>query len=269
MTVLYAVLLGVIQGITEFLPVSSSAHLILTRAYFDLDLKKLGLAFDVACHLGTLLAVLIYFRLDLLKMVLAMPSIFSRAVTPGVSLLRSIVIGTMPIAVVGFFLSSYVENVLRTPNVAATMLAVGGFVLLLAERFGSRKRIEDSLTMPEALVLGVAQAVALIPGVSRSGAVISIALLLGLRRESAARFSFLLGIPAILAATVKTISSVQLSAFSDEFVVVLVVGMLTSAFVGHLVIRYFLHYLIVKTLRPFAFYRLALALTVPIWLMFG
>ena len=123
--------------------------------------------------------------------------------------------------------------------------------------------------MPEALVLGVAQAVALIPGVSRSGAVISVALLLGLRRESAARFSFLLGIPAILAATVKTISSVQLSAFSDEFVVVLVVGMLTSAFVGHLVIRYFLHYLIDKTLRPFAFYRLALALTVPIWLMFG
>jgi undecaprenyl-diphosphatase len=268
-TVLYAVLLGVIQGITEFLPVSSSAHLILTRAYFDLDLQKLGLAFDVACHLGTLLAVLMYFRRDLLTMALAIPSMFLRVVTPGVSLVRSIVIGTVPIAALGFFMSFYVENVLRTPSVAATMLAGGGVVLLLSERVGSRKRTEDSLTIPEALVLGVAQAVALIPGVSRSGAVISVALLLGLRRESAARFSFLLGIPAILAATVKTVASAQPSTFGDEFIVVLVVGMVTSAFVGHLVIHFFLNYLVNKTLRPFAFYRIALALTVPIWLTFG
>ncbi len=265
MTLVYAALLGVVQGLTEFLPVSSSAHLILTRAYFGLDLQEFGLAFDVACHLGTLLAVLVYFRRDLAEMLLAVPSVFSRVDTPGVHMVRLITVGTVPIALVGLSVAPYVESTLRTPGVAAAMLGLGGVALLAVERVGSRERVEDSLTIPEALALGVAQAAALVPGVSRSGAVIGVALLLGLRRDAAARFSFLLGVPAILTAAAKTVPEMRPSAFDGEILAVFVVGVLTSAVVGHLTVRYLLRYLAGHTLDPFAVYRIALAVSVPIW----
>ena len=202
MTVLYAALLGIIQGLTEFLPVSSSAHLILARALFGWDADQFGLAFDVACHVGTLAAVVVYFRAELIAMVAAAPRILTGADDPAARVGRLIVFGTLPIVIVGLAFGDYIEDHLRTPAIAAAMLAVGAIGLLLAERFGARARDEASVTTWEAVAIGLAQASALVPGVSRSGATIAVGMLLGLRRDSIARFSFLLGVPAIMAAAV-------------------------------------------------------------------
>src|SRR5438046_6314738 len=181
---LQAALLGVVQGLTEFLPVSSSAHLILARAFFGFDADKFGLAFDVACHVGTLIAVLIYFRSELARMIAALP----RAFRPPVAMDRDarliwlLVVGTIPAVVAGLAFNKVIEARMRTPQVAAVTLALGGAALMVAERVGRQTRTEDSLTIAEAFWIGCAQALALIPGVSRSGATITLALVFGLRR---------------------------------------------------------------------------------------
>src|SRR5881394_1209803 len=204
MSWLAAALLGVVQGLTEFLPVSSSAHLVLARAFFgwNVDEGAFGLAFDVALHLGTLVAILIYFSRDIAAMLAAVPELFSANRGPG-KIARLIVIGTIPTVIVGLLFAKWLEEHMRTPAVIAVTLAIGGLWLLAAERFGARTRDEDALTAGGALLVGTAQASALIPGMSRSGSTISMAMMLGLTRESAARFSFLLGIPAIGAAAAK------------------------------------------------------------------
>src|SRR5262249_43794239 len=198
---LQAAILGVVQGLTEFLPVSSSAHLILARVFFGFDGDKFGLAFDVACHVGTLIAVLIYFRAEIARLIAALPRLLDPK-DPDARLIWLIVIGTVPAVVAGLLFKHQIEDNLRTAAVAAATLAVGALLFLAAEAAGSKNRPESSLTFGEALLVGCAQAVALVPGVSRSGATITVALFLGLRRAEAARFIFLLAIPAILGAAV-------------------------------------------------------------------
>ena len=136
MTALAAALLGVIQGLTEFLPVSSSAHLILARLFFGWDADQFGLAFDVACHVGTLLAVVVFFRRELTAMAVEAPYVFSSRPSDNARLLRLIAIGTLPIVVVGLTASDFVEHTLRTPTVAAVALALGGVALLAADWAG-------------------------------------------------------------------------------------------------------------------------------------
>src|SRR5262249_24724364 len=155
-----------VQGATEFLPVSSSAHLILARAFFGFYGDKFGMAFDVACHVGTLIAVLIYFWRDILALVAALPRLFD-ATDARAKEIWLIVIGTIPAIVVGLLFKHVIEDRLRTPAVAATMLALGSLLFLVAERSGSKDRSDRSLTMSEAFWIGCAQAVALVPGVSR------------------------------------------------------------------------------------------------------
>jgi undecaprenyl-diphosphatase len=263
---LSAILLGVIQGLTEFLPVSSSAHLILARGFFGWDAEQFGLAFDVACHVGTLLAVVIFFHRELGAMLAAAPEILAPA-SNDARLARLIAVGTLPVVVVGLTLSDFIETSLRSPGVAAVALAVGGLAMLVAERLGRRERLEFSLTMPEALVLGVAQACALVPGVSRSGATIAVALLLGLRRDAGARFSFLLGVPAILAAAGKEALEMRHLALTPDILQLFAIGLVTSAIVGYLTIKYFLRFVAGHGLHGFAYYRFALALSVPVWMI--
>ena len=260
-----AALLGVVQGLTEFLPISSSAHLILARALFGWDAGQLGLAFDVACHVGTLLAIVVYFRTDLMRMIAAAPAVLSWRPDPPARLAQLIVVGTTPVVVVGLALRPF-EDALRTPAVAAAMLFAGGILLLIVDRVARCERTAESLGMGEAFGLGWAQSAALVPGVSRSGGTIMLGLMLGLRRDAAARFGFLLGVPAITAAAVYEALHLRGTAFDVETARLFAVGMAVSALVGYATIAFFLRYLTVHSLAVFAWYRVAVAVAAVIWL---
>jgi undecaprenyl-diphosphatase len=283
---LQAALLGVVQGLTEFLPVSSSAHLILARAFFGFDSDKFGLTFDVACHVGTLVAVLVYFRADLAKMIAAVPRVLGPLRTSAIPergrhhrsgtavavadreprLIWLLAVGTIPAIVVGLLFGKVIEARLRTPLVAAVMLAAGAILMLIAERSGRKTRDDISLTMTEAFWVGCAQALALVPGVSRSGVTITVALFLGLRRPDAARFIFLLAIPAILGAAAHEAPKVLKAGFPDDTAALFAIGVVTSAIVGYFAVKYFIRYLANHTLDVFAWYRLALAAVTAVWL---
>jgi undecaprenyl-diphosphatase len=261
-----AALLGVVQGLTEFLPVSSSAHLIIARAFFGFDADKFGLAFDVFCHVGTLVAVVLYFRVEILRMVAALPHLLHPGRDEDARLIWLIAVGTIPAVVAGVLFKKPIEEYLRTLPVAATALAIGGLLFFVAERSGVKTRSEASLTMMEALWIGCAQAIALVPGVSRSGATITVALLLGLRRPEAARFIFLLAIPAILGAAGSEGVKVMKHGVDGEMAALYAIGIVASAIVGYLAVKYFIRYLADHTLDVFGWYRLALAAAVAIWL---
>ena len=280
--ILQAALLGVVQGLTEFLPVSSSAHLILARMFFGFDGDKFGLPFDVAIHVGTLLAILVYFRDDLRAMLRSLPHLFRpgrasagehvpigrpdvRPGAEGARLIWLLVIGTIPAVVVGLAFSDAIERHLRTPLVAATTLAVGGLGLVAAERAGSQRRNEESLSFAEAFWIGCAQAAALVPGVSRSGATLTLGLFFGLRRAEAARFTFLLGIAAILGAAALKFPDMLAGGLGGDGARLFAVGTLTSAAVGYLAVKYFIRFLARHALDVFAWYRLALAAAVVLW----
>lgn len=254
-----AALLGVVQGLTEFLPISSSAHLILARTAFDWDAGEFGLAFDVACHVGTLVAVVVFFRQDIVTMIVAAPAAFRGAQDEHARLLRSIAIGTIPIVLVGFFFADLITSTLRTASVAAGGLVAGAVLMLVAERIRSRSRAETALTGAEAFGLGLAQATALIPGVSRSGAVLSVAMIFGVRRERAARFSFLLGIPAIMvAAGRESLNLAVVGLPGGGAPGLFLIGIVSSAVVGYLTVKYFIQYLGGHSLDIFSAYRVIL-----------
>jgi undecaprenyl-diphosphatase len=267
-----AVVLGVVQGLTEFLPVSSSAHLILARALLGWDAAELGLAFDVACHVGTLGAVLAYFRADLAALAAAVPGLLRAPLWPADAAgrrLRLIAVGTVPVVIVGLLLAGAIEDALRTPWVTVVTLVAVAVLFLLVERTGRATRGEEAMTPAAALAIGVAQAAALVPGVSRSGATITTGMFLGLRREAAARFSFLLGVPAILAAAAHESLPLLRSGLAAGQAWMFLIGMGVSGVVGYVTIKYFLRYLVGHSLAPFAWYRIALAAVTAVWLLSG
>jgi undecaprenyl-diphosphatase len=268
MSWLAAALLGVVQGLTEFLPVSSSAHLVLARAFFgwNVDEGAFGLAFDVALHAGTLVALVVYFWNDLIAMLGAAPAALTAPSGPA-KLARLVAIGTIPVVIAGVTLAKWLEAHMRTPPVIAVTLIVGGVWMLVAERFGSKDGTEESLGGAGAFVTGVAEATALVPGMSRSGSTISMAMLLGLTRESAARFSFLLGVPAIAGAAAKEGLHVLKAGVTAHDAGLFLIGMVVSAAVGYVTIRFFLRYLAGHSLNVFAYYRLALAAVTIAWLL--
>lgn len=262
-----AVLLGIVQGITEFLPVSSSAHLILAREFFGWDAGKFGLPFDVACHVGTLLAVLTFFRADIAALFRAAPSALKRDPGPDGRRVRLIVAGTVPIVIVGLLFADDIQTYLRGPLVAAAGLTVGAILLLIVERLGPRTKGEDALTIPGALAIGVGQAAALVPGLSRSGTTIAVGMGLGLTREAAARFTFLMSAPAVTAVAVKEAMELASAPPDGEMVRLMAVGLITSAVVGYLTVKFLLKFLAANRLDVFAWYRLALAAATIVWVL--
>jgi undecaprenyl-diphosphatase len=264
-TYLAAALLGVVQGLTEFLPISSSGHLILARAFFGWE-STFGRAFDVACHVGTAAAVIAFFRADLVGLARAVPEALSR--TPGANgrRLQLIIAGTIPIVIVGGLWSDAVDHV-RTPVVVAVMLFLGSGLLLLIERVGRQGAGEEQLTALGAIVIGVAQAAALVPGLSRSGATIAAGMALGLRREAAARFTFLMSVPAIVAAAAKEGLEMRGHVLGPQDAWLFLIGMVTSAIVGYLTVKYFLQFLVRHRLDVFAWYRIVLAAVTVVWLV--
>ena len=267
-----AVVLGVVQGLTEFLPVSSSAQLIIARALLGWDAAELGLAFDVACHVGTLGAVVAYFRADMVELAAAVPGLFRGPLWPADGAgrrLRLIAVGTVPVIIAGVLLAGAIEDTLRTPWVTVVTLVVVALLFLAVERSGRATRGEEALTPATAFAIGVAQAAALVPGVSRSGATMTTGMFFGIRREAAARFSFLLGVPAILAAAAHEGLPLLRTGIGREQAWLFVIGMGVSGVVGSFTIKYILKYLVSHTLAPFAWYRIALAAVTAVWLLSG
>ncbi len=269
MTTAESILLGTIQGITEFLPVSSSGHLLLAEHF--MGTKDAGLAYDVMLHMGTLLAVLAYFRSDWLEMA---RGLFPRRGSgekkgPGSKrLLLFIIIGTIPGAAIGYFCEHFVASTLRSPWVVVCTLAGVALLLAAAERFAHHRRGFERLGMKDALTIGLAQAAAIVPGVSRSGITMTAGLFLGLSREAAARFSFLLSAPIIAGAGLyEGLKLVKQG--TQEIPPAYLWGFGASAISGYLVIAFLMNYLRRHTFYPFAAYRLILAAAVAMLLIAG
>lgn len=248
--------LALIQGVTEFLPVSSSGHLILMPQLFAWPDQ--GLAFDVAVHLGTLCAVVIYFRYDLIHMTRDWSlSIIYRQPTTNSRLAWMIIIGTLPAVLLGFIINQGLEEALRNPLLIAATTILFGALLWWSDLKGKQTRDEYSLSYRDIGIIGIAQAIALIPGTSRSGITITAGLLIGLTRQAAARLSFLLSIPLILGAgTLKFLDLIQ----SPEPVYwdILIGGTLIAFISAYLVIALFLKWINTIGMAPFAWYRFIL-----------
>jgi undecaprenyl-diphosphatase len=254
---LRAAVLGIVQGLTEFLPISSSGHLILIPALFRWPDQ--GLSFDVGLHLGTLLALLIYFWREWVSMIrsglldLRDHQLRMRAYRDESRLLWLLALGSVPAAIVGLLFNNWIEDNVRQPWLVAITLAAVGAILLAADRAGRRERHVARMGVWDAIIVGCAQACALIPGVSRSGATMSAALFRNFTRNDAARFAFLLGTPAFVGAAL--LKARDLAGESSHEFGQLAVGFGCSAIVGFVVIHLLLRYLRTRSLMPFVVYR--------------
>ncbi len=252
-SVLQAIVLGIVQGLTEFLPVSSSAHLILVPWLLKWQ-EDPGLAFDVVLHLGTLLALVIFYWREWLEMVLSLVNgdrVRRR-------LLFLLIVASVPGAIIGVLLEKQAETIFRSPILISVTLATLGLILWAADAFGSKKRKIDDLTFVDALLIGLSQALAIIPGVSRSGATITTARFLGIDRPDAANFSFLMATPIIAGAGLLEARKFLHSGLTAQ----LGWGFAASAVFGLIAIVWLLSYVRTHTYRPFAIYRILLALVV-------
>jgi undecaprenyl-diphosphatase len=255
-----AIVLGIVQGLTEFLPISSTAHLRIVPAFFGWE--DPGAAFTAVTQLGTMVAVLAYFRADLWRIARAWTGSVLRRERP-VSLDARlgwyIAIGTVPIVIFGVLFERQIETGARSLYLMGTTLIILGFVLLLAERVGSRSRPLEDMSLREGVLVGFAQAAALVPGVSRSGATITAGLFLGLDRRAAARFSFLLSVPAVvLSGLFQLLGIVRGEPGESGGVVGLVVATLLAFAVGYASIAFLLRYLANHSTAVFVAYRVAL-----------
>jgi undecaprenyl-diphosphatase len=253
---LHAIFLALLQGFTEFLPISSSAHLILLPHL--LGWPDQGLAFDVAVHVGTLGAVVLYFRRELLPMAQDwFASLLTRKNTANSRLAWAVLWGTVPVGLAGLLFKGYIETNLRSELVIAATTIGFGLLLWLADAKGRGSRDEYSLRISDIAIVGVAQALALIPGTSRSGATMTAGLMLGLSRQAAARFSFLLSIPVIvLAGGLLTLDLIKSPDLVDWRA--MTIGVVTSAITAYLCIHFFLKLLERIGMLPFVIYRLLL-----------
>ncbi len=257
MTTLQIVVLAIVQGLTEFLPISSSGHLVLVP--YLVDWPDQGLAFDVAVHFGSLLAVCVFFRTDILGLLRGGVQILSGDVkSPQANMALAIGLGTIPAAVAGLLFAGWTEANLRDPRVIVYTLAGYGILMALADRYARREKSITDVRIRDALVIGVAQALALVPGTSRSGVTITAGRLLGFERQDAARFSFLLSAPVILLATVYKGAELVLGGNQVPWSE-LALGVAVSAVVAYLSIEFFMRVVSRIGLAPFAIYRLLLA----------
>jgi undecaprenyl-diphosphatase len=248
-TEFHATVLGTLQGLTEFLPVSSSAHLTLAPWFFGWS--DPGLAFDVALHLGSLVALLLYYRREWFMIIGGAVSGDRR----GRRLLGLLIAASVPGAILGFLFEKEAETVFRSPLLIATTLAVMGLALWICDAVAPEQRDLKDITLADALIMGVAQAFALVPGVSRSGATITVGRLLKINREDAANFSFLMATPIIAGAGLLKARELFHSGLSAE----LAAGFISSAIFSLLAIAVLISYVRTHTYKIFAWYRLALA----------
>jgi len=259
LTELQAIALGIIQGLAEFLPISSSAHLVLVPWFFGWD--DPGLAFDVALHLGTLFALLAYYWREWLAMVMSV----ANGDKPSQRLLGLLILASIPGAVIGLLLEKQAESIFRSPALVACALAGLGIVLWIADIRSPRTRKISQIAWTDALLIGLSQALAIVPGVSRSGATITTARILGIDRQDAANFSFLMATPIIAGAGLLETRKLLHSSGHAE----LMLGFLASAIFGVIAIAALIKFVRTRTYRVFAWYRIALAALVFAVLLMG
>jgi len=261
-----AVVLGIIQGLTEFLPISSSAHLRISAALLGWD--DPGAAFTAVTQLGTETAVLIYFRHDILKILSAWLRSFRRPELrshPDARMGWLVILGSMPIGVLGLLFETQIDSAFRDLRLTAVTLIVFGILLGIADRVGTKQRRLDELTVRHGIAFGLAQALALIPGVSRSGGTITAGMLLGYRREAATRYAFLLAVPAVFASGLYKLTDIG---GGTPWGQTLVATLVASA-VGFVVIAWLMRFISTRSYMPFVFYRLALGALLIALVAFG
>jgi undecaprenyl-diphosphatase len=258
MPLLQVIVLALVQGLTEFLPVSSTAHLFLTSKLLGWNTESLS--FDIILHVGTLIAVLLYFFRDWLQIVgqaFGVQIGHDEELKHNRGLLWLLVLGSIPVGIAGLALGKYAEGAWRNEFVIGGMMIAIGILMWIAEGAGRRVRDMGALNFVDSAVIGLFQALAVVPGTSRSGVTISAGLFRNMTRESAARFSFLLSTPAITAAALKAVHDLHKEHHLHElFTLPYLVGIAVSAITGCAVIAWFLHYLRRSGLRPFVYYRI-------------
>lgn len=265
MTIFEAIILGLLQGLTEFIPISSSGHLVL--AHHILGIHEIGLVFDVALHFGTLIALVVYFQKDLSQFV---ASVFKKSKHTRLAWL--LVAATVPAAIFGYLLESAAESQFRSARLVGFTMLAFGIVMLVAEYYYRRREHHGSLediTTKQGLSMGFAQALAIVPGVSRSGSTITMGLFMGLDRVSATRFSFLLGIPITAGAVLKVFSDGGVLQAAADQKTIFITGVVTALFSGLFAIRFMLKFLSKHGLHIFAYYRIALGSIVLMIFSFG
>ncbi len=262
MDIFSSIILGVVQGLTEFLPISSSGHLILARDILGLQVPS-GLAVDAVLQFATSLAVLVYFRTTLWGLLLALGRLLRGrpASSEERILLFALGLGTVPALIAGIFLESAMETLFRSPTLVAVALLLGSFIMWAAEAYAKGKGSEP-LTLAKGLIIGVFQALALVPGMSRSGMSISGGLYMGLTREASARFAFLLALPILVGSGLKKLFELGGNGYLETFGVSLFASSLAAFLVGMAVIHFLLKYLRTHTLSVFIWYRVALAVVI-------
>lgn len=258
---LQAILLGIVQGVTEFLPISSSGHLVFGQEILGVEQGRFGLAFDVALHLGTLLAVVSFYRREVARMARAfVRSLLRRSLSePDGRMAWLVVVATVPSAVIGYYFEGFFEGAARSPWVVILGFVINGAILLGSEALARRSRSASKLSFPEALAVGLAQTVALLPGVSRSGTTMAAGIGLNLRREEAARFSFLMSIPVIAGASLLQIGDAFSTGMGLSGALLFVVGFVVSAAVAYVTIKLFLSFVADHSFRGFAYYSFGVA----------
>jgi undecaprenyl-diphosphatase len=264
MPLFQVLILAFVQGLTEFLPISSTAHLYLTSWFLGWQVE--GLDFDIALHLGTLLAVLVYFFRDWLQILaqgFGLSSGTDSELRNNRMLLWLLVVATIPVGVFGLLFNEQAETTWRNPFVIGGMLIGVGILMWIAESAGRQQRDLSGISLVDAAAIGAAQALAIVPGTSRSGITITAGLFRNFTRESAARFSFLLSTPAIGAAAMKSLHAMQKAGrLHDILAADFLLGVAVSAVTGMAVIAWFLHYLRRAGLRPFVYYRIVFGIIV-------
>lgn len=257
MGIVDGIVLGVVQGLTEFLPVSSTGHLIIARQLLGLQ-SEFGLGVDAVLHLATALAVAVYFRDDLLRLTRCVLLRMRGTLMPHEdrTLIAALIFGTIPAIAIGLPLEHTIETVFRSPLLVAAALVAGSALFVIAEWVGKQ---EATLTAKKGAIIGFFQALALVPGMSRSGSAISGGLILGLSREQAARFAFLLSFPIILGAGSKKLLDLGSAGFISDFGLPLLVAGFVSFAAGLGAIHFLMRFLRTHTLYPFVAYRLVLA----------
>ncbi|MDO8668828.1 MAG: undecaprenyl-diphosphate phosphatase [Candidatus Buchananbacteria bacterium] len=268
MDYLLSIIAGIIQGLTEFLPISSSGHLVLFHDIFGFHFPD-ELLFDVTLHLGTLLAVVLFFYHDIEKII---RGFFSSLVNWNLKnnynqrMAWLVLIGTLPAALAGYFFEDFIVNNLRSPLIVALMFIIVGFLFFVFEKYSKRQKDIQMVTPLDSLVVGLAQILSLVPGVSRSGITIIAGLGRKMKREDAAKFSFLISAPIIFGAALKKI--LEINSVSEVNLIVLLLGVVSSAITGYLTIKYLIKYLSNHSLNIFAWYRLIIGCLTLIWFFF-
>lgn len=247
MNIIQAIILGAVQGLTELLPISSSAHLNILPWFFNWE--NIPDSFDVALHAGTLLAIGIFFFKDWINLLVgAYKQTIKKEKNRDGTMFWYIVLATIPGGIIGFVLDKYCEEILTKPIIIAIALIVMGIILYLVDKYKKSEVDYENLSLKQTFIIGVSQALAFIPGVSRSGITMTTARSMGIKREAAAKYSFMLSAPIVLAATVLKITEF-------EFTLAFFVGVFTSFIVGLFVIKFLMSYLQKGSFKAFAIYR--------------